>query len=84
MYLFLEREGKGGKEGEEHQCVVASRAPPTGDLALHPGMCPGWESNWRPLVLSPVLNPLSHTSQVYSSDSYINIHQLEVLLPQVV
>ena len=45
--VFLEREGKGGKEGEEHQCVVASRAPPTGDLALHPGMCPDWESNWR-------------------------------------
>ena len=27
--------------------MVASRAPPTGDLALHPGMCPDWESNWR-------------------------------------
>ena len=22
--------------------------PPTGDLAHNPGMCPGWESNWRP------------------------------------
>ena len=44
IYLFRER----GKEGEKHQCVVASRAPPTGDLACHPGMCPGWESNQRP------------------------------------
>ena len=45
--MFLEREGKGGKEGEEHQCVVASCAPPTGDPTLHPGMHPDWESNWR-------------------------------------
>ena len=22
--------------------------PPTGDLACNPGMCPDWESNWRP------------------------------------
>ena len=29
IYLFLER----GREGEKHQCVVASEAPPTGDLA---------------------------------------------------
>ena len=25
--------------------------PPTGDLAHNPGMCPGWESNWRPFGL---------------------------------
>ena len=32
IYLFLERvEGK-EKEGEKHQCVVASRMPPTGGL----------------------------------------------------
>ena len=36
---FLER-GKGReKEGEKHQCVVASHMPPTGDLASNPGMC---------------------------------------------
>ena len=28
--------------------VFASQAPPTGDLAGNPGMCPNWESNWRP------------------------------------
>ena len=29
FYLFIFREGKGGRkrEGEKHQCVVASRAP---------------------------------------------------------
>ena len=32
----------------KHQCVVASRVPPTGDLAFNPGMCPDWESNWQP------------------------------------
>ena len=36
IYLFLE--GKG--EGEKHQCVVASCAPYTGDLAHNPSMCP--------------------------------------------
>ena len=24
---------------------------PTGDLAHNPGMCPDWESHWRPLGL---------------------------------
>ena len=40
IYLFLERgEGK-EKEEEKYPCVAASCAPPTGDLALNPGMCP--------------------------------------------
>ena len=45
FYLFSFREwGKEGeREGEKHQCVVASHAPPTGDLAHNPGMCPDWE-----------------------------------------
>ena len=37
-----------GKEGERHQCVVASYAPPIGDLACNPGMCLDWESNQQP------------------------------------
>ena len=46
FYLFNFREGREGeREGEEHQCVVASCVFPTGDLALNPGMCPDWESN---------------------------------------
>ena len=51
IYLFLEKAK--GKEKEErrknYQCVVASHAPPTGDLARHLGMCPDWESNQGPL-----------------------------------
>ena len=46
IYLFLEREREGEKEGEKHHCVVASHMPPTGDLARNPGRCPDWESNW--------------------------------------
>ena len=41
--LFISREGE--REGEKHQYVVVSRAPPTGDLARNPGMYPDWESN---------------------------------------
>ena len=48
IYLFLERGEGREKEGEKHQCVVASRVSPTWDLALNPGMCPDWESNQRP------------------------------------
>ena len=44
LFIFKERE----EEGEKHQCVVAAHAPPTGDLARNPGMCPDWESSWRP------------------------------------
>ena len=36
------------REGEKHQCVVASHAPPTGHLAHNPGMCANWELNWGP------------------------------------
>ena len=48
FYLFIyfrERGREGEREGEKHQCVVASCMPPTGDLARNPGMCPDWESN---------------------------------------
>ena len=46
IYLFLERGGgrEREREGEKHQCVVASHVPPTGNLARNPGMCPDWES----------------------------------------
>ena len=50
FYLFIFREkGRGGeREGEKHQCVIASHTPPTGDLAHNPGICPDWGSNQRP------------------------------------
>ena len=33
LFIFRERGREGEREGEKHQCMVASRAPPTGDLA---------------------------------------------------
>ena len=39
---------EGEREGEKHQCVVASMHPTTGDLAHNRGMCPDWESNQWP------------------------------------
>ena len=38
----------GERQGETHQCVTASCAPPIGYLARNPGMCPDWESNQPP------------------------------------
>ena len=48
LFIFRERGREGEREGDKHQCVVASRASPTGDLAHKPGMCPDWESNRQP------------------------------------
>ena len=48
LFIFRERETEGEREGEKHQCVVASCATPPGDMARDLGMCPDWESNWRP------------------------------------
>ena len=33
LFIFRENGKEGEKEGEKHQCVVASHMPPTGDLA---------------------------------------------------
>ena len=45
LFIFRERGREGEREEEKDQCVVASHAPPTRDLAYNPGMCPDWESN---------------------------------------
>ena len=37
---------EGETEGEKHQCVAASHAPPTGDLACNPGVCPCYRTGW--------------------------------------
>ena len=60
IVFILEREGR--EKGEKRQRVVASRTPPTGDLAHNPGMCPE-NGTGDPLVCRPALSPLSHTSQ---------------------
>ena len=42
---------EGEREGEKHQCVVASHMPPSRDLACNPSICPNQESNWPPFGL---------------------------------
>ena len=54
---------EGEREGEKHQCVVASCALLTGNPAYNPGMCLDWESTADPLICKPAFNPLSHSSQ---------------------
>ena len=48
LLIFRKKGREGEREGEKHQCVVASHSPPSGDLACNPGMCPDWELNGRP------------------------------------
>ena len=67
----------GRRKRGRHQRVIASQAPPTGDLALNPGMCPDWESNQRPFGLQacaqstelhqPGLNPVFHLFTSYDN-----------------
>ena len=68
FYYFIFRGEGREKEGEKHQCVVASCMPPTGDPARKPGMHP----NRGPLVHRPAPNSLSHTSQWYSVYFYLH------------
>ena len=52
LFIYFRQRGREGeREGEKHQCVVASSMPLIGDLAHNPGVCPDWESNWRPFGL---------------------------------
>ena len=64
IFIFR-REGRDReREGEKHQCVVASHAlTPTRNLACDPGTYPDWELNQQPLIHRLSLNPLSHTNQ---------------------
>ena len=63
IYLFLQRGKEREIEEEKHQCVVASHMSSIGDLAHNPGMCPDWESNWRPFGSQLTLNPLNYISK---------------------
>ena len=47
LFIFRERGRERQREGEKHQCVVASCAPPTGDLACNPGMSIHWATPVR-------------------------------------
>ena len=62
LFIFRERGREGEREGEKHQCVVASHLPPTEDQAHNPGMCPDWEWNQQPFGYQVGFNLPSHTS----------------------
>ena len=47
LFIYFEAGEEGEREGEKHQCVVASCRPPSGDLARNPGMCPDRDLNQR-------------------------------------
>ena len=65
LFIFRERRREGEREGEKHQCVVASPVPSTGG--------PTWPATQAcaltgkrtgdPLVFGLVLHPLNHASQ---------------------
>ena len=57
LFIFRQRGREGEREGEKHQWAVVSHAPPTGDLACNPGMCPDWELNWRPFASQASTQP---------------------------
>ena len=45
LLIYFQRGREGEREGEKHQCTVASHASPTGYLACNPGMRSNWELN---------------------------------------
>ena len=69
VYLFFRERGREGEiEEEKHQCVAAFQVSPTGYLPQNPGMCPDWESNWRPFGLQAHIQP----TELYQLGPYLN------------
>ena len=68
IFYFQTRGREGEREGEKHQCVVASCTPPTGGATWPATQACALIGNQTgdPLVHRPVLNPLSHASQGYT------------------
>ena len=60
---FRQRGRETEREGEKHQCVVASQVPPTRDLPTTQACALTGNPTSNPLVRRLTLNPLSHTSQ---------------------
>ena len=63
LILFTERGREGEKEGEKHECVVASCTPLLGTWPATQVCALTGNRTGDPLVHRPVLIPLSHTSQ---------------------
>ena len=63
IYFYRQREREGQREGEKHQCVVASHAPPTGSWPTTQAYALTGNQTGDPLIHRPALNPQSYTSQ---------------------
>ena len=60
--------------------MVASHAPPTGDLARNPGMSPDWDSNQRPFGLQAGAQSTEpHQPGLYLYDDFIILVLLQNL-----
>ena len=73
LFIFRERGKEGEREGEKHQRVVASHAPPTADLASNQACALTGYQTGDPLVPRLALNPLSYTSQG-SMTHFLNVN----------
>ena len=47
LFIYLQREGKGGRKRNINVQCQLLLTPPPGDLAINPHMCPDWELNQR-------------------------------------
>ena len=64
FYLFIFREGKGGRKGgRETSVCVCLCCSPYWEPGLQPRHVPTGKRTGNPLVHRPAFNPLSHTSQ---------------------
>ena len=48
LFIFRQRGREGEREGEKHQCVVASPMPLHCGPGPQPGTCPVWDANQQP------------------------------------
>ena len=63
IYFLRERGREGERDGEKHQCVVASHMPLMGTWPATWACALNGNRTCNPLVRRLALNPLSHTSQ---------------------
>ena len=72
LFIFTQRGREGEREGEKHQCVVASCALPMGDLARNPDMCLTGNRTSDPLAHRPV-NQIHWTTEARAeTHSFLN------------
>ena len=87
FYFYTEEKGGRRRERETSMCGCLC-TPPTGNPAGNPGMCPDWETEWRPFGLQasaqstkphqpgPIFNLLRKSHTVFHSGcTSLHFHQ---------